>query len=43
MESTVERKSKEVSVFLLVGDLSPAKHKGLHQGWKQTSIHLLLD
>ena len=26
----------------LVGALSPVNHKGLHQGWKQTSIHLLL-
>ena len=26
----------------LVGALSPINHKGLHQGWKQTSIHLPL-
>ena len=25
----------------LVGILSPVNHKGLHQGWKQTSIRLL--
>ena len=24
----------------LVGTLSPVSHKGLHQGWKQTSIYL---
>ena len=27
---------------LVTGDLSPVNHKGLHQGWKQTSIQLLL-
>ena len=26
----------------LVGALSPVNHRGLHQGWKQTSIHLLV-
>ena len=26
----------------LVGALSPVSHKGFHQGWKQTSIHLLI-
>ena len=29
-------------LILLVGVLSPVNHNGLHQGWKQTSIHLLL-
>ena len=29
-------------MYLLVGALSPVNRKGLHQGRKQTSIHLLL-
>ena len=38
-----ENKHKEnTSESDLVGALSPVNHKGLYQGWKQTSIHLLL-
>ena len=29
------------SVSLLVGGLSPVNHKGLYQGWKQTSAYLI--
>ena len=32
---------KLVTMFLLVSVFSPVNHKGLYQGWKQTSVHLI--
>ena len=36
------RGGRWLGVSYLVGALSPASHKRLHQGWKQMSVHLLL-
>ena len=36
--SQVSLSTSRVSYF--VGALSPVSHKGLHQGWKQTSLYL---
>ena len=41
MENTLNTRGMEW-VSELVGALSPVNHERLHQGWKQTSVHLLL-
>ena len=35
--------SKNASLNQSVGVLSPVNHKGLHQGWKEMSIYLLVE